>query len=165
MLHHPPTHSCRQETGPTKTHNPSGQILPYEICWSQNELDAFKGLGVLKEKRDNTYLVAYLSCWLCVFILLKTGHRRIRLETFETASLMALDYTFSLAVPVLASLYRGLNGISYVAKPFYSRSFFLCHYLYGWLAHYFLTHDVLRPAPLGPLMVCYYSGPLPKQHK
>jgi len=37
--------------------------------------------------------------------------RLIYLETFETASLMAVGCIFSLAVPVLASLYHALNGI------------------------------------------------------
>jgi len=72
---------------------------------------------------------------------------------------MASGCTFSLAVLVLASLYSGLNEIADAAKPSYSRSFFPCHYLYGWLAHYFQTHHVLHPAPPGPLMV-RYSGPL-----
>jgi len=89
------------------------------------------------EERESTYLVAYLSCWLCVFALLETGDRLIRPETFKTASLMASGCTFGLVVPVLASLYRGLNGIAHAAKPSYSRSFFTCHYLYGWLVHFF----------------------------
>ena len=77
---------------------------------------------------------------------------------FETTSLMALGCAFSLAAPVLASLYRGLNGIAHAAKPSYSQPFFSCHYLYGWLTHYFQTHYVLRPTPSSPLMV-HYSGP------
>jgi len=36
-------------------------------------------------------------------------------------------------------------------------SFFLAHYLYGWLACYFSTYYVLDPAPASPLMV-HYSG-------
>jgi len=72
---------------------------------------------------------------------------------------MASGCTFNLAAPVLASVYRGLNEIAYVAKPSYLRSFLPCHYLYGWLVHYFQTHHVLHPTPLGPLMV-RYSGPL-----
>jgi len=122
-------------------------------------LDVLRGLGVLKEKRKSTYLAAYLSCWLYVFALLETGDQLIRAETFEADSLMASGRTFSLAVPVLASLYCGLNGIAYTAKPSYLRSFFPCHYVYGWLAYYFQTHHVLHPAPSGHLMVRYY-GPL-----
>ena len=35
------------------------------------------------------------------------------------------------------------------------RSFFSYHCLHGLLAHYFKTHHVLQPPPLGPLMGCY----------
>ena len=98
-------------------------------------MDVFKGLGVPKEKRDSTYLPAYLSCWLCGVALPEAGDPLIRSETFEMASLIASGCNFSLIVPVLASLYHGLNGIAHAAKPSYSRSFFPSHYLYGWLAH------------------------------
>jgi len=70
---------------------------------------------------------------------------------------MASGCTFSLAVLVLASLDHGLNGITHAAKPSYSFSFFPCHYLYGWLTHYFQTHHVLHSSPLGPLMVQYFD--------
>ena len=122
-----------------KSPNLSGHIQSSEICWSQDELKVFYHLQVLKEKRqrESTYLATYLSCWLRVFLFQETRDQLIRPETFETASLMASGCTFSLAVPILASLYRGLNGIAHVAKPSYTRSFFTCHYLYGWLAHYF----------------------------
>jgi len=144
---------------PIKTHNLSSQIQFCEVCWSKDELDVFKGLGVPKEERESTYLTAYLSCWHCVFALLMIGDWLIRLETFDTANSMALDCTLSLTVLVLVSLCRGLNEIAHATKPSYLRSFFPCHYLYGWLAQYFWTHHLLHPAPLGPLMV-RYSGPL-----
>ena len=110
-------------------------------------------------ERESTYLAAYLSCWLCVFALSEIEERLIRTETFDTSNLMASGYTFSLAVPVPASLYRGLNWIIHAAKPSYSRSFFPCHYLYGWLAHYLQTHHVLHLAPLGLLMVRHSVPP------
>jgi len=59
---------------------------------------------------------------------------------------------------VLTSIYRGLNGITKAVKPSYSRSFFPCHYLHGWLAHYFKSHLVLQPPYPGPLMVCYFGS-------
>ena len=68
-------------------------------------MDIFKGLEVLKEKGKRTYLAAYLSCLLGVCALLETEDWLIHLETFETASLMASGCTFSLAVPLLMSLY------------------------------------------------------------
>ena len=106
-------------------------------------MDVFKGLGVRKEKREREYLFGSLLVM--------------------TTSLMAKDCIFSLAVPILASLYHGLNRIAYAAKPSHSQSFFLCHYLYRWLVQYFQTQYVLRPAPPSPLMV-HYFGPLSKRN-
>ena len=148
---HPPTRSRRRDIAPMKSYNSSCQIQSCEVYWSQDKLDVFRGLGVPKEKREITYVTAYLSCWLCTFA--RPGDLLIRPETFEMASLMTSSCTFSLAVPVLASLYRGLNGVAHAAKPSYSMSSFSCHYLYGWLTHYFQTHHVLHPSPPGPLMV------------
>jgi len=65
---------------------------------------------------------------------------------------MASGTIFNLAVPMLASIYHGLNGLTTATKPYHSRSFFPWHYLHGWLIHYFKTHHVLQPPP-GPLMV------------
>ena len=78
------------------------------------------------------------------------------------ASNNALGCKYSLAVPVLASIYRGLGGIFSAGKPSNSMSFFPAHYLYGWLACYFSTHYVLDPPPVGPLMVHYFGFGGPK---
>lgn len=68
---------------------------------------------------------------------------------------MAVGCTNSLVVSVLASIYRGLNGIFSAEKPSNSMSLFPAHYPYGWLTCYFSTHYVLDLAPAGPLMVHY----------
>jgi len=96
-------------------------------------------------KREGTYLAVFLSCWFCVFALPETEEKFICSRTFETTSLMTFGATFSLAIFVLASIYCGLTEITKVAKPSYSWSFFPCHYLYRWLAHYFKTHHILQP--------------------
>jgi len=128
-------------------------------------LKIFKGLIVLKEKKESAYLAAYLSCWLCVFPLPEIGNWLICPETFETASLMASGCTYSLAVPIFTSLYYGLHRIAHAPKPSYSRFFFLIHYLYGWLAHYFQTHHVPHPAPPGPLIgMPHVSHESPRDH-
>ena len=149
---------CRPRSStPTRMQNSSGQIQPQDPCWSRDELEVFKSLGVPKEMRECTYLEAYLSCWLCAFVLPEIGEKLIHPGTFEATSLMASGTIFSLAVSVLASIYHGLNGLTTAAKPSHSRSFFPWHYLHGWLAHYFKTHHVLQPPPPGPLRV-RYSG-------
>ncbi|KAL2944067.1 hypothetical protein RDABS01_032414, partial [Bienertia sinuspersici] len=85
----------------------------------------------------------------------ENDERLIRPSTFEMATLMARGQTFSLAIPVLASIYRGLNVISRSSKPAYSGASFPTHYVYGWLAHYFNTNYVVDPPPAGPLMVVF----------
>ncbi|KNA07366.1 hypothetical protein SOVF_172530, partial [Spinacia oleracea] len=68
---------------------------------------------------------------------------------------MARGDTYSLGVPVLASIYHGLNVISRSSRPSYSGSCFPTHYVYGWLGHYFSTHHAVEPPPPGPLMVLF----------
>ena len=121
-------------------------------------MEVFSSLGVPKKKRESTYLPAFLSSWLCAFVVPKTGEKFIPPRTFEVASMMTSGTTFSLAVPVLAGIYRGLNGITKAEKPFHSRSFFPSHYLHGWLVHFFKTHHVLQPPSPGPLMVRYFGS-------
>ena len=77
-----------------------------------------KALGFTK--RRGRALAIFLSCCLCAFALPETGKRFIHPVAFETASLMASGSTFSMAIPVLPSIYRGLNGITNVMKPSYS---------------------------------------------
>ncbi|KAL2892958.1 Protein MAINTENANCE OF MERISTEMS [Bienertia sinuspersici] len=71
---------------------------------------------------------------------------------------MATSETFSLAIPVLASIYRGLNVISKSANPSYSGAYFLARYLYAWLALYFNINHVVDPSPPCPLMVSISSA-------
>ncbi|KAL2905365.1 Telomerase reverse transcriptase [Bienertia sinuspersici] len=138
------------------THNPSGKLADPPSEWSTKELHLFNSLGIEVEgKRETTYVAAFLSCWLCVFVLPENENRLIRPGTFEVAVLMARGETFSLAIPVLASIYRGLNVISRSPNPSYSGAYFPAHCLYGWLGLYFNTNHAVDPSPPGPLMVSF----------
>ncbi|KAG5570849.1 hypothetical protein H5410_060615 [Solanum commersonii] len=53
---------------------------------------------------------------------------------------MAHGKKFSLAVPVLASIYRGLKEISTSSNLSVANIIFPIHYVYGWLGEYFGTH-------------------------
>jgi len=101
------------------------------LQWNQEELAVFDALAVPNYRRGNNYLVAFLSCWLCTFALPEGEKGFIHPGTFEVANNMAALCTFSLAMPVLASIYRGLSGILSATKPSNSLSFFPAHYLYG----------------------------------
>lgn len=121
-------------------------------------MEVFGSLGIPKEKRESSYLAAFLSCWVYVFVLPKTREKLIHRVSFEVTNMMASCTTFSLVIPVLASIYNCLNGITKAMKPSHSRSLSPCHYLHGWLVHYFKTHHVLQPPPPCPLMVCYFGS-------
>ncbi|KMT03938.1 hypothetical protein BVRB_8g187470 [Beta vulgaris subsp. vulgaris] len=116
-------------------------------------------LGIkVVNRRTYTYVAAFTSCWLCTFVLPDSEEWFIRPRTFEIAALIACEKTFSLAVPVLSSVYRGLNAIASAPKLDFSKSFFPSHYLYGWLAYYFNTHHNVDRVPPGPLMIIYSSA-------
>ncbi|KAL2904848.1 polyprotein [Bienertia sinuspersici] len=135
------------------THNQDGVLKDRPTTWTRGESALFDSLGIFGEnKRQTTYVATFLSCWLCAFVLPENYSRIIRPGTFEIATLMARGQTFSLTIPVLASIYCGLNIISRSSKPAYSGASFPTHYVYGWLAHYFNTNYVVDPPPAGPLM-------------
>lgn len=63
--------------------------------------------------------------------------------------------TFSLAVPILSSIYNGLNRVCKSSQLEQLRISFPIHYVYGWLAYYFKTHFPLSNGPSIPLMTAY----------
>ncbi|KMT11782.1 hypothetical protein BVRB_5g104850 [Beta vulgaris subsp. vulgaris] len=133
-VHKEPTKRRRySESRPKFTANPSVNIETQPIVWEKAESDMFNLLGLKGvNRRTNTYVAAFISCWLCTFVLPDSEERLIRPSTFEIVVLMACGHTFSLAIPVLSSIYRGLNAIASAPKPAYSKTFFPAHYLYGW---------------------------------
>ncbi|MCD7458860.1 hypothetical protein HAX54_039405, partial [Datura stramonium] len=133
------------------THNPTGAI-PETSQWSRDEEGVFSKLGVNPVNKEVTYLVAFLSCWLCAFVLPSEEGDFIRPETFKKETMMATKRNISLAVPVLASIYSGLNKISQSSQLDIVRIRFPIHYVYGWLAHYFKTHYAFSNGPSNPLM-------------
>ena len=46
------------------------------------------------------------------------------------------------AIPVLVSIYNGLNEIVCSSKPENNASIFPIYYLYGWFGEYFDTHCI-----------------------
>ncbi|KAL0403638.1 UNVERIFIED_CONTAM: hypothetical protein Sradi_2004600 [Sesamum radiatum] len=68
---------------------------------------------------------------------------------------MAHGECFSLAIPVLASIYRGLRDMSTSTNLFESSAIFPIHYVYGWIGRYLHTHFPPRLEPIGAQMVKY----------
>ncbi|KAG5576232.1 hypothetical protein H5410_056366 [Solanum commersonii] len=64
----------------------------------------------------------------------------IRASVFKVASLMVHGEIFSLAVPVLASIYCGLRDISTSSNMGSCNTLLPIHYVYGWICEYFETY-------------------------
>ncbi|CAA0810116.1 Unknown protein, partial [Striga hermonthica] len=134
------------------THNPPGTFKE-DRRWTSAEDQLFKKMAVIELKlQEEIHLAAYLSCWICTFVLPKGDVDIIRPGTFKMASMMAKGCIVGLAVPVLTSIYKGLNELTSCKSP--SRSTFLVHFDYSWLALYFKTHFTIGQTHK-PLMVTY----------
>nr|GMC53081.1 ABC transporter G family member 11 [Ipomoea batatas] len=144
----------KRKSRPKNTQNPSGKI-PALKGWTKVTRAPFVELGIPPELEEETHLAAYLCCWLCVFVLPIKATRLIRYTTFKMASLMATSQTLNLAIPVLASIYDGLNTISNSVNPGQADSRFSLHYVYGWLSFYYDTHFANDLVSASPLMITY----------
>ncbi|KAF3644385.1 hypothetical protein FXO37_21480 [Capsicum annuum] len=109
----------------------SGRFDIYPTTGKENA--PFVELGMEESLRDETYLAAFLACWICKFLLPNKKAGCIRASVFKVASLMAHREKFSLAVPVLASIYRGLWEISTSSNLVSCHALFPIHYVYGWI--------------------------------
>ncbi|KAL0451578.1 UNVERIFIED_CONTAM: hypothetical protein Slati_1135900 [Sesamum latifolium] len=63
----------------------------------------------------------------------------------------------NLAIPVLASIYEGLNAIATSSRPARTSPSFPVHFVYAWLAFYFKTHYPIWQGLHGPKMT-RFSG-------
>ncbi|KAL0308901.1 UNVERIFIED_CONTAM: hypothetical protein Sradi_5832400 [Sesamum radiatum] len=73
------------------------------------------------------------------------------------ASLMANDRRVNLAIPVLASIYEGLNTIATSPKPTGTSHSFPIHLVYAWLVCYSKTYYSIWQELCGPKMM-RFSG-------
>jgi Plant mobile domain len=83
-----------------------------------------------------TYLTAFLSWWICFFLLPSSGARTIRPSVFVMASQIARGERVSLDVPVLANIYRSLRGLTSSRDPSRCRELVPWHFISGWLHMY-----------------------------
>ncbi|XP_038701637.1 uncharacterized protein LOC119998390 [Tripterygium wilfordii] len=89
-------------------------------------------------KIDELEIAAYLSIWLCRFVL-PSGDDHLRPATFKVASRMAAGVRYSLVPPILASIYKGLTQTFSSERKDLGRitQSFPGHFLYGWVALHF----------------------------
>ncbi|GAA0158627.1 hypothetical protein LIER_15598 [Lithospermum erythrorhizon] len=135
---------------------PRGYV-PAHGSRSAESLRVFTRLGVPSSLVDEVYCAAFLSCWLCTFVLPFNVTGSIRPSIFKMASYMATGKIVSLAIPVLASIYRGLHLITTSRYPSNSGCCFPVHYLLGWVGAYLRTYIPIKRYPPVPSMV-RYSG-------
>ncbi|KAL0362209.1 UNVERIFIED_CONTAM: hypothetical protein Scaly_1176100 [Sesamum calycinum] len=154
--HPPPPRKEKKTVRPKSTHNPLGDIATHER-WSTAEDALFTKLCIERSLKEEVYLAAYLACWLCLFVLPGNDVNSIRPSTFKMASLMANGRRVNLAIPVLASIYEGLNTIATSPKPAGTSHSFPIHFVYAWLACYFKTHYSVWQELRGPKMT-RFSG-------
>uniref|UniRef100_A0A2N9IRP5 Aminotransferase-like plant mobile domain-containing protein n=1 Tax=Fagus sylvatica TaxID=28930 RepID=A0A2N9IRP5_FAGSY len=155
----PNRRSLRRSARGKSSHNPRGIITTYRNqCRTEDEEAPFRILKVSEKAKEETWLAALLSCWLGEFVFPGKEANLIRPGIFKVASLMARGKKYCLAVPVLATIYKGLNNIASSSVPSKCDTTFPAHYLNAWLAEYFATHfDLPEASPLDPCMV-RFSG-------
>ncbi|KAL0405766.1 UNVERIFIED_CONTAM: hypothetical protein Slati_3890500 [Sesamum latifolium] len=71
--------------------------------------------------------------------------------------MMASGRRVSLTIPVLASIYEGLNIAATSSRPARTSHSFPVHFVYAWLASYFKTHYPVWQGLCGPKMI-RFSG-------
>ena len=136
----PPSRDNRKRVkAPTNTSCPSGMIAP-RTGRTKRENDPFVTLNIPEAQIEETYLAAFISCWLCSFVLPTEAVCLIRPAVFVAASKLARGECLNLAIPALASIYRGLHRISMARSLNKLEVIFPIHYVYGWLGTYFPTY-------------------------
>ncbi|KAL0392752.1 UNVERIFIED_CONTAM: hypothetical protein Sradi_2498000 [Sesamum radiatum] len=68
---------------------------------------------------------------------------------------MAAGRKIGFVVPVLASIYKGLNKVCNSSRPSRVHSPFPIHFVYSWIAHYFKTHYQVLQGVRGPKMMIF----------
>jgi hypothetical protein len=151
----PNRRSLRRSVRGKLSHNPRGIITTHRNqCRTEDEEAPFRILKVSEKAKEETWLAALLSCWLGEFVFPGKEANLIRPGTFKVASSMARGKKYCLAVPVLATIYKGLNDIASSSVPSKCDATFPAHYLNAWLAEYFATHfDLPEASSLDPCMV------------
>jgi hypothetical protein len=90
-----------------------------------------------------TYLTAFISWWICYFLLPSSPAYTIRPSIFIMASLIVRGDKISLVVPVLANIYRCLRGLTSSRSPSQCQELIPWHLISGWLhMHWSGSYDL-----------------------
>ncbi|KAL2906870.1 NADH-ubiquinone oxidoreductase chain 5 [Bienertia sinuspersici] len=110
-LHGPKKYSTTSLPQVVKDFSALGTSKP----WNNSVHEPFVILGIPEEHRMDTYLAAFLTCWICAFVL---------------------------PLKDLASIYKGLGELSNSFTPGKQVEHFPAHYVYTWFARYFRSHHI-----------------------
>ncbi|MCD9644389.1 hypothetical protein HAX54_032587 [Datura stramonium] len=64
----PPLRKEKKSSHLKSLYNPTG-LIDKDVSWLTVEEALFHKLGVKSYRKDETYLAAFLSCWLCIFVI------------------------------------------------------------------------------------------------
>ena len=113
-------------------------------------IDALSSLRI----DDLTHLTAFLSWWLCYFVLPFDPIHVIRPTVFVMASRLAMGTRLSLAVPVLANIYSSLRELTTSTDPCFSEESIPVHFLMGWFQmHMESLYPIYRTETPFPAMI------------
>ncbi|KAL0298438.1 UNVERIFIED_CONTAM: hypothetical protein Sradi_6503600 [Sesamum radiatum] len=152
----PPLRSSQKRVHePKLSRNPSRDVDASNLPRGKDHVEPITILQILVDIRDETYVAAFLSYWLCSFVLPYIKAGKVRALSFKVASRMGHAECFSLVVPILTSIYQGFRNMSTSANLFESLVIFPIYYVYGWIGRYFQTHFPPKFEPIRAQMVKY----------
>ncbi|KAL2228562.1 UNVERIFIED_CONTAM: hypothetical protein Sindi_1835900 [Sesamum indicum] len=114
------------------THNPFGTFRVHGK-WSTAEGALFSKLSIEGSLKEEMFLPTYFAYWLCTFTLSIDVVCSIHPSTFKVLSIIVAKRRVGLVVPVLASIYKGLNKVSKSSSPARVHSPFPIHFLDFWI--------------------------------
>ncbi|KAL2935837.1 Huntingtin-interacting protein 1-related protein [Bienertia sinuspersici] len=133
----PPSCKCMFATLQSITSTSGRSHVTFEECCRfYNKHEALTFLNVPEENCQSTYLVAFLSCWLCAFVLPLKNLGCIRPGV----------------------IYHGLNELSRSSTPGRSCNNFSAHYVYAWTAQYFRSHCMSVHNFAGAQMLAFHGA-------
>lgn len=101
-------------------------------------------LQVEGDLKKETYLLALLSNWLCIFVFHIKDSNTIHPGTFKIASSMDNGHSFGHVAPVLARIYHGLNTISSSPTPSKYGANFDIRCVYAWVGHFLRSNHIIN---------------------
>jgi Plant mobile domain len=117
-------------TDPASLRDPFGTGRP--CIYHEGPIPSQDSISSLEIDRE-TFLTAFIAWWICFFLLPSSPICTVRPSVFVMANRIARGERVSLAVPVLANIYRGLRGLTSSHSPSLCRELVPWHFISGWL--------------------------------